>query len=148
MRENDGAVSHPKKGKRRKWIRYERIHSNSMWHTDYKRLDDGRWLICYEDDASRFVTGRGAFSEATAEHAIEVLNRAIVECGKPKSTLTDRGSHFATKSKKKVKGISEFEKHLENLGIRRILARVAHPPDKRQDAARARRDTEKTAAVL
>ena len=51
----------PKKGKRRKWVRYEREYSNSLWHTDWKLLDDGRWFLCYEDDASRFVTGYGVF---------------------------------------------------------------------------------------
>ena len=51
------AVEHKRKQKRRKWIRYERKHSNTMQHTDYKRLDDTRWLIIYEDGASRYVAG-------------------------------------------------------------------------------------------
>ena len=128
LRESGDAVPHKRKQGRRKWIRYERKHTNSMWHTDYKQLDDGRWLISYEDDASRFVTGWGVFDEATAEHAIEVLDKAISEYGKPRSILSDRGSQFyATESEKKSKGVSEFEKHLEELGIRHILARVAHP---------------------
>ena len=50
------AAPHKRKQGRRKWVRYERKHSNSMWHTDYKQLDDGRWLVSYEDDASRVVT--------------------------------------------------------------------------------------------
>jgi len=29
------AKTEPKKSKRRKWIRYERRHSNSLWHTDW-----------------------------------------------------------------------------------------------------------------
>ena len=128
LRESGDALEHKRKQGRRKWVRYERKHSNSMWHTDYKQLDDGRWLISYEDDASRFITGWGAFGEATAGHAIEVLDRAIAQYGKPKSILTDRGPQFyATESEKKSKGSSEFEKHLEELGIRHILARVAHP---------------------
>ena len=28
------AKAHPKKGRRRKWVRYKRRYSNSMWHTD------------------------------------------------------------------------------------------------------------------
>ena len=128
LRESSEAVEHKKKQKRRKWIRYERKHSNSMWHTDYKQLDDGRWFISYEDDASRYVTGWGVFDEATTEHAIEVLDQAIAGHGKPRSILSDRGSQFyATESEKKSKGVSGFERHLENLGIRHILARVAHP---------------------
>ena len=128
LRESGEAEMHKNKRRRRKWVRYERKHSNSMWHTDYKQLPDGRWLVSYQDDAARFVTGWGAFNEATAEHAIEVLNKAIEQYGKPRSILTDRGSQFyATESEKKSKGVSGFERHLENLGIKHILARVAHP---------------------
>ena len=68
------------------------------------------------------------FDEATTRHAVEALDRAIAQYGKPRSILSDRGSQFyATESEKKSKGVSEFEKHLEELGIRHILARVAHP---------------------
>ncbi len=38
----------------------------SMWHTDYI-LDDGRWFICHEGDASRFVAGYGTFEHAAME---------------------------------------------------------------------------------
>ena len=31
----------------RKFVRYERKHSNSLWHVDWKQLPDGRWLIAY-----------------------------------------------------------------------------------------------------
>jgi putative transposase len=34
LREERLAVSEPRKRRRRKWIRYEREHSNSLWHTD------------------------------------------------------------------------------------------------------------------
>ena len=45
MIENDLAAEEKKKKCRRKWIRYEREHSNSMWHTDYKQLDNRRQFI-------------------------------------------------------------------------------------------------------
>ena len=128
MRESGLATSQPKKSRRRKWIRYERTHSNSMWHTDYKLLDDGRWFIAYQDDASRFIVGYGVFSEATGRHAIDVLHDAISEHGTPALILTDRGSQFyASESEHKKKGASEFEQELVRLGIRHILARVNHP---------------------
>ncbi len=62
LMDNSLASEESGKKKRRKWIRYERVHSNSLWHTDYKQLNDGRWFLCYEDDASRFVTGWGVFT--------------------------------------------------------------------------------------
>ena len=94
----------PKKSKQRKWVRYERDYSNSLWHTNWKLLDCGKWLICYEDDASRFVTGYGVFDHATTENTIAVLETAIKEYGKPTSILTDRGTQFyaSQKSRKKI----------------------------------------------
>ena len=68
------------------------------------------------------------FDEATAEHAVEVLEEAMSAYGKPASILSDRGTQFyATESEKKAKGVSMFEKRLNDLGMRHILARVAHP---------------------
>ena len=128
LREYGEAVEHKRKQARRKWIRYERKYANSMWHTDYKQLDDGRWFVSYQDDASRLIAGWGVFNEATAEHAVEVLEEAMSAYGKPASILSDRGTQFyATESEKKAKGVSMFEKRLNDLGIRHILARVAHP---------------------
>ena len=127
LRESSEAVEHKKKQKRRKWIRYEHKHSNSMWHIDYMQLDDGRWFISYEDYASRYVTRWGVFNESTTRHAIEALDQAIAKHGKPGFILSDRGSQFyATESEKKSRRVSGFERHLENPGIRHILARVAH----------------------
>ena len=128
MRDNGLSVRQPKKSKRRKWIRFERTYSNSMWHTDYKQLDDGRWFIAYLDDASRFIVGYGVFDQATSRHAIDVLRAAMEAHGKPASILTDRGSQFyANEGQYKKKGASEFERELVSLGIRQILARVRHP---------------------
>ena len=117
LRDEDLASEQPKKSKRRKWIRFERTYSNSMWHTDYKQLDNGRWFLCYEDDASRFVIGYGVFEHATTENALAVLEEAIKNHGKPASIMTDRGSQFyANASEAKKKGVSEFEKRLVRFG--------------------------------
>ena len=128
LKGEDIARTEHKKGERRKWVRYERTHSNSMWHTDYKQLDDGRWFLCYEDDASRFVTGYGVFEHTNAENALAVLHEAINRHGKPASVMTDHGSQFyANEAEDRRRGESEFEKRLVELGIRQILARVRHP---------------------
>ncbi|MCL4344044.1 MAG: hypothetical protein JRN26_04930 [Nitrososphaerota archaeon] len=54
------SASELNKGKRRKWVKYERRHSNSLWHTDYYMVEDprwrGKWFIAYIDDDSRMVT--------------------------------------------------------------------------------------------
>ena len=58
LMENGLAKEEPKKGRRRKWIRYERYHSNSMWHADWTKYGND-YLIFFEDDASRLITGYG-----------------------------------------------------------------------------------------
>lgn len=106
----------PKKSKRRKWVRYERRHSITLWHTDWKYLKQlERLMITYLDDAK-------------TENAIAVLEEGIKSYGLPDAVLTDRGSQFyAIADEKKVKGDCEFEKYLRVNGIRHIVVRVNHP---------------------
>ena len=122
------AKDESRKHGRKKWIRYERKYSNSLWHTDWKLLDGYGWIVAYLDDASRFIVGYGLFDEGTSEHAVEVLDRVIKEYGKPASILTDRGSQFyAVECNEKFKGLTVFEKYLIEHEIRQILGRVHHP---------------------
>lgn len=128
LRDEELAERNPKMSRRRKWVRYERRYSNSMWHTDYALLSDGRWFLAYMDDASRFITGYGVFTNATGSNAIKVLHEAMARYGRPASILTDRGIQFyANESKSRKRGETEFEKELVRMDIRHILARVNHP---------------------
>ena len=79
LRSKGLAEEQPKKRRRRKWIRFERTYSNSMWHTDWKKLDDGRWFLCYQDDASRFIINHGVFAEATTDNTLAVLKEGIAK---------------------------------------------------------------------
>lgn len=122
------ARDEPRKQERRKWVRFERRYSNSMWHTDWTLIDGKGWLIAYLDDASRFVTGWGLFPEATSAHSVEVLKEAMERHGKPASILTDRGIQFyANESEEREKGATAFERYLVEEGIRQVLSRVMHP---------------------
>jgi putative transposase len=128
LKQNGLAMDERRKRNRRKWIRYERTYSNSLWHTDYKQLPDGRWFIAYEDDASRYVVSYGVFDEETSKNAVGVLKEAIAKHGKPASILTDRGSQFyASESEVKEKGLTEFELFLIANDIKHIVGRVSHP---------------------
>lgn len=128
LKDEELAESQPAKAKQRKWVRYERRFSNSLWHTDYKQLHDKRWFIAYMDDASRFIVGFGVFEEATTDHAIKVLKDAIKKYGKPAGILTDHGSQFYANEKETAeRGESEFEKKLVKLDIKHSLARIRHP---------------------
>ena len=128
LKENGRSMPEPNKQRRRKWVRYEREHSMSLWHADWKQLHDGQWWIAYMDDASRLIVGYGVFKEATAENTIHVLKQTISKYGSPREILTDRGSQFyANEGERKEKGISQFEAYLAQHGIKHILARVNHP---------------------
>jgi len=123
----------PRRWIRRKWVRYEREFSNSLWHVDWYQVKDkrweGMWLIVYEDDASRFIVGYGLFKEATSHHAVEVLKEAVERYGKPRSILSDRGIQFYAVEAEaaREKGLTEFEIFLMRNHIRHILGRVSHP---------------------
>ncbi len=122
------ARDEPRKQGRKKWVRYERKYSNSMWHTDWTLIEGKGWMIAYLDDASRFITGYGLFPEATSERTVEVLKEAIGEYGRPASILTDRGTQFyASETEDREKGANTFERYLVENGIRQVLSRVMHP---------------------
>jgi putative transposase len=128
LKEAGRALLQPSKQKRRKWVRYEREHSMSLWHMDWKQLPDSRWWIAAEDDASRLIVGYGVFQEATAENTIHVLKQAIDKHGRPREVLTDRGSQFyANEGERREKGISQFEAYLAEQSIKHLLCRVNHP---------------------
>jgi putative transposase len=117
-----------KKIRRRKWVRFERKHSNSMWHTDWTQLEDRTWLITFEDDASRKIVSWGVFDNATSEHSVEVLKRGLESNGKPREMLTGHDTQFyANKSEGIDRGKTVFRVFLEEQGIKHILRRVNHP---------------------
>lgn len=132
LKEEGLAMSEPRKQRRRKWIRYEREHSNSLWHTDWYQIKDprwkGKWLIAYEDDASRFITGYAVYDALTSEYSVEVLKMAVKEHARPAAILSDHGSTFyAVESVAREKGLTVFEKYLIQNKIRFITGRVDHP---------------------
>jgi putative transposase len=128
LRMNSKATPQPSKQRRRTWVRYERTHSMSLWHMDWKQLNTGEWILAILDDASRYIVGYGIFQEATAPNTLQVLKEAIQHYGKPDEILTDRGSQFyANEGERKEKGVSQFEQYLADNGIKHILCRVNHP---------------------
>ena len=123
------AREEPNKKKQRTYVRYERKHSNTLWHTDYTMLSDGRWMIVYEDDSFRFITGWGIFDHATSANAIQVFKEACKQHGTPYSVLTDHGTQFYAleSTKKDSRGNTEFKMYLIENNIKHIPARVGHP---------------------
>lgn len=133
---NNVSKEDPKKKKQRKYCRYERTHSFSLGHMDYhvtKCIKD-KQLIVWIDDASRYILAGAEFDEATTSNAIIIVKQAQqVAWSDFKSILrelnTDKGSQFyANKfNDKGEKGVSEFEKFLDQEGINHIPSRRNHP---------------------
>jgi putative transposase len=128
LKEMGLAKDEPRKKERRKWVRYEREFSNSLWHADWTLIPGKGWMVAYLDDASRFITGYGLFPEATSQLSLEVLKGAIAKHGKPASILTDRGIQFyAQEAGDRLRGLTVFERYLIENDIRHVLSRVNHP---------------------
>lgn len=111
-----------KKIRRKKWVRYERGHSNSLWHTDFCEIER-KQVISYIDDASRYIVGYGIFNAATTTAALAVLEVAIASNGAPKQLMTDHGSQFCSDEEK----IFRFSEALKARGIEHVMARVKRP---------------------
>ena len=123
----EGLAKHEeKKQKRRKYKCYERKHSNSLWHMDWFEYK-GKWYILYEDDASRFVTGKGEFSNRSSDNAWKVFKKSL-KYGVPKQLHSDNDSTFkANEQEGKKKGECEFEIKVKEKGAHQIFARRHHP---------------------
>ena len=104
-----------RKKNRRKWVRYERKHSNSLWHTDWFEFKNKQCII-FIDDASRFIPSPGEFSNANTENTIKVFRKAL-RYGKPKQVMSDHGTQFE----------NMFAEEIKRVGSRHIKARVKHP---------------------
>lgn len=109
--------------------RFERDHSNTLWQTDFKLLDNDNWLASYLDDHSRFIVISKEFSESpTTEIALEILKKAGKKYGFPEQILTDQGSQYYCADKEnKKQGISEYTSTLNELGIQHIVASKRRP---------------------
>lgn len=134
MKENGLVVPSEAKSRKRKCVRYERKHSNSMRHADWHAMKDPRMKglcpITFLDDASRCVTGAGLFGQATTGNGVPVLRQAIRRFGTPATILSDNGSCFVGVRRGNPKGSwkpTAFEEELLGRGIELINPRYYRP---------------------
>ena len=128
LKEQGLSKEEPRKQRRRKWIRYERRYSNSLWHADWFEKQQDK-IILFQDDASRFITGYGVFHDATSKNTIQILNTAIRIYGIPKQIMTDHGTQFTSLPRDTcpIPKPNEFQQFLKDSGIHHIKSRVKHP---------------------
>ena len=135
LKSNDMVTFSPAKSRQRKWVRYERLYSNAMWHADWHAMKDPRMkgmnLITYLYDASRCVTEAALFREATSKNAVIMLRQTISRFGVPATILSDNGSCFVeARGRKKPKNSwmpTLLENELLSLNISLINSRPYHP---------------------
>ncbi|MBO8182866.1 MAG: transposase [Archaeoglobus sp.] len=127
---NHGLVEeNMEKKKQRKWVRYEREHSMSLWQGDWKMIHlngEEKWMIAFMDDASRIITCFGVFDSATTENTIKVLKEGFAEYGIPDEILTDHGTQFVP-SRKRDEAKHKFKQFLAEHRIKHVVARIKHP---------------------
>lgn len=109
------AKEEDRKKRRRSWVRYERKHTNSLWHTDWTEYK-GKQLIIYIDDASRFIPSFGVFNNANTINSLKVFQEGLKH-GIPKQVMSDHGAQFE----------NQFTEELKSIGSKHIKARVKHP---------------------
>jgi putative transposase len=118
-----------KKRKQRKWVRFEREHSMSLWQGDWKQVTlDGqvKWLIAFMDDSSRLITCHGVFDSPTTQNTILVLEIGFAQYGTPREILTDHGTQFVS-ARDRDEAHHTFKEFLDKHEIKHIVARVKHP---------------------
>lgn len=112
------------KGKRIKWVRWQRKHPNSLWqidHTDEKELFDC-YTLSIVDDCSRYSISLVKLNNVTTPIVTKILDDLIKIHGKPKQILTDNGSAYGGKSKH-----SKFDRWCKRRGIEHIRSKPHKP---------------------
>lgn len=112
------------KGARKKWVRWQRHHPNSLWQIDH--TDEMNKFNCYTlsvlDDASRYSLALVKLNHVTTNNVTIILDQLIKKFGKPKQILTDNGSAYGGKSKH-----SKFDRWCKRRGIQHIRTKVHSP---------------------
>jgi len=112
------------KGRRKKWVRWQRHHPNSLWQVDH--TDEQNKFNCYTlsviDDCSRYSLALVKLNRVTTKVVTFILDQTIKKHGKPKQILTDNGSAYGLKSKH-----SKFDIWCRRRGIQHIRTKIHSP---------------------
>lgn len=113
-----------RKGKRIKWVRWQRHHPNSLWQIDH--TDEQDKFNCYTlsilDDCSRYSLTLVKLNSVTTNIVTHILDGLIKKDGKPKQILTDNGGAYGLNSK-----YSKFDIWCRRNGIQHIRTKIHSP---------------------
>jgi len=112
------------KGKRIKWVRWQRKHPNSLWQMDHsdEQDEEGTWTLSVLDDCSRYSLALPKLKSVTTAIVTRVLDELILTHGKPREILTDNGSAYGLTSKH-----SKFDRWCRKRGIKHIRSSIHSP---------------------
>ena len=111
------------KGKRIKYIRWQRNHPNSLWQIDHTdEQEKGYYTLSVIDDCSRYSLALTKINIASTEVIVHILDELIKKYQKPREILSDNGSCFGGKSKH-----SKFDRWCRRRGIKHIRTAVHSP---------------------
>jgi transposase len=119
-----------KKSKPRKKVRYERKHSNSLWHVDWHQIkwQDNGFIIGIIDDASRKALFFN-YSSMGVENTIVAMEKAFKYFNSvPRELISDNGSEFKQLLFNKKGEINHrFQKFCLKYNIKQIFTRPSRP---------------------
>ena len=107
--------------RKKKWIRYERMHSLTAVHIDW-HYTGKVWVFAVIDDASRFILALIECNSPTTKTSIEGMKLAL-KYGKIKQCISDHGAQFMNN----MDGYSEFQEFLKERRIQHIPCKIKHP---------------------
>lgn len=112
------------KGKRKKWVRWQRNNPNSLWQIDH--TDEQALFDCYTlsvlDDCSRYSIALVKLKQVTTDNVTHILDTLIKQHGKPRQILTDNGGAYGLNSTH-----SRFDRWCKRRGIHHIRTKIHSP---------------------
>jgi putative transposase len=122
LHENGLTRKENNRGKRAKYVRFQRKHSNSLWHIDDSEFGKKGKIIAVIDDCSRYCLGILHTNTVTTVIVTKFLDELIKKFGSPREIISDNGSSYGLRSKN-----SRFDRWCKRRGIKHIRTRVNRP---------------------
>lgn len=113
----------PGRKAKRRWMAFQRHHSNSLWQMDFKEFEKGVYMLSAIDDHSRFIVGAMVCVTMTTDDTLAFLERATGAFGRPEQILTDNGTQWTSQKG----GRCRFDEWCHSKGIQHIRGAVRKP---------------------